>query len=66
MNLTANDVRTISKETQYVVGVEEAVIGDRFPNADNIILCDPQDLEAHLSLNSRMVAVVMTHKYLTT
>ncbi|GAB1544514.1 XdhC family protein [Scytonema sp. NUACC21] len=37
---------------------------DRFPNADNIIFCDPEDLEVHLTLNSRMVAVVMTHKYL--
>ncbi len=37
---------------------------DRFPNADDIIFCDPENLEAHLSFNSRMVAVVMTHKYL--
>lgn len=38
--------------------------GDRFPNADRIILCNPQDLEAHITLHSGMVAVVMTHKYL--
>lgn len=37
---------------------------DRFPNADNIILCNPQDLQAHITLNPRLVAVVMTHKYL--
>lgn len=37
---------------------------DRFPNADNIILCNPEDLPAHLTLNPHMVAVVMTHNYL--
>ncbi|KAF3886028.1 MULTISPECIES: XdhC family protein [Nostocales] len=37
---------------------------DRFPNADDIIFCDPENLETHFSFNSRMVAVVMTHKYL--
>lgn len=37
---------------------------DRFPNADKIILCNFQDLQAHITLNPRMVAVVMTHKYL--
>ncbi|MUG95582.1 XdhC/CoxI family protein [Scytonema sp. UIC 10036] len=37
---------------------------DRFPNADDIIFCDPENLKAHLSFNSHMVAVVMTHKYL--
>lgn len=37
---------------------------DRFPNADKIILCNPQDLWAHITLNPRMVAVVMTHRYL--
>ncbi|WP_017317625.1 XdhC family protein [Mastigocladopsis repens] len=36
---------------------------DRFPLADKIIFCNPEDLEAHLILNPRMVAVVMTHKY---
>ena len=37
---------------------------DRFPFADDIILCNPEDLEARISFNPRMVAVVMTHKYL--
>lgn len=37
---------------------------DRFPNADRIIFCNLEDLEAHLSFNPRMVAVVMSHKYL--
>lgn len=37
---------------------------DRFPNADDIIFCNPENLETHFSFNSRMVAVVMTHKYL--
>jgi xanthine dehydrogenase accessory factor len=37
---------------------------DRFPKADDIIFCEPENLEAHLSFNLRMVAVVMTHKYL--
>ncbi|WP_414582520.1 XdhC family protein [Scytonema sp. PCC 10023] len=37
--------------------------GDRFPVADRIIFCNPEHLEAHLTFNPRMVAVLMTHKY---
>ena len=37
---------------------------DRFPQADEIIVCSPNDLHANLTLNSPMVAVVMTHHYL--
>lgn len=37
---------------------------DRFPQADEIIVCNPNELHVHLTLNSRMVAVVMTHHYL--
>ncbi|MBW4694040.1 MAG: XdhC family protein [Lyngbya sp. HA4199-MV5] len=37
---------------------------DRFPHADDIIVCNPNELHAHVDLNSRMVAVVMTHHYL--
>lgn len=37
---------------------------DRFGNADKIVLCNPEDLQAHITLNPRMVAVVMTHNYL--
>lgn len=37
---------------------------DRFEQADNIIFCNPEDLQAHLTFNPHMVAVVMTHKYL--
>lgn len=36
---------------------------DRFPLADTLICCHPADLQAHLTLNSRMAAVVMTHHY---
>jgi xanthine/CO dehydrogenase XdhC/CoxF family maturation factor len=37
---------------------------DRFPSADKIVLCSPEELQTHLTLNSRIAAVVMTHKYL--
>ncbi|MGA7933930.1 MAG: XdhC family protein [Kovacikia sp.] len=37
---------------------------DRFPHADDILVCHPKELHTHLNLNSRMVAVVMTHHYL--
>lgn len=37
---------------------------DRFPQADEIMVCHPNELHAHLTLNSRMAAVVMTHHYL--
>jgi xanthine dehydrogenase accessory factor len=37
---------------------------DRFPQADEIIICHPHELEANLTLNSRTIAVVMTHHYL--
>jgi xanthine/CO dehydrogenase XdhC/CoxF family maturation factor len=37
---------------------------DRFPKADCVIFCAPENFESHLNFNSRMVAVVMTHKYL--
>jgi xanthine/CO dehydrogenase XdhC/CoxF family maturation factor len=37
---------------------------DRFPQADKILVCNPNELHANLKLNSRMVAVVMTHHYL--
>ncbi|UBF29287.1 XdhC family protein [Kovacikia minuta CCNUW1] len=37
---------------------------DRFPAADEIMVCHPNELFAHLKLNSCMVAVVMTHHYL--
>jgi xanthine/CO dehydrogenase XdhC/CoxF family maturation factor len=37
---------------------------DRFPQADEIILCHPNELEAHLMLHARTIAVVMTHHYL--
>jgi xanthine/CO dehydrogenase XdhC/CoxF family maturation factor len=36
---------------------------DRFPQADDIILCHPCELEAHLVLTPRTIAVVMTHHY---
>jgi xanthine dehydrogenase accessory factor len=36
---------------------------DRFPHVDEILVCHPNELHAHLKLNSRMVAVVMTHHY---
>ncbi|MBW4661809.1 MAG: XdhC family protein [Drouetiella hepatica Uher 2000/2452] len=37
---------------------------DRFLQADKIIVCHPDELEANLTLNSRTIAVVMTHHYL--
>jgi xanthine dehydrogenase accessory factor len=37
---------------------------DRFPQADTLIVCQPNRLQDHLTLNSQMVAVVMTHHYL--
>ncbi|HEY9626968.1 MAG TPA: XdhC family protein [Coleofasciculaceae cyanobacterium] len=37
---------------------------DRFLQADKIIVCHPNELEANLTLNSRTIAVVMTHHYL--
>lgn len=37
---------------------------DRFPQADEIIICNPNELQAKLNLNPHMVAVVMTHHYL--
>lgn len=37
---------------------------DRFLQADKIIVCHPNELEANLTLNSRTIAVVMTHHYI--
>ncbi len=37
---------------------------DRFGLADEIIRSEPENIQAHLTLNPRMVAVVMTHNYL--
>ncbi len=37
---------------------------DRFPQADEVIRCHPNELENHLMLNGRTIAVVMTHHYL--
>lgn len=37
---------------------------DRFGLADEIIRSEPQNIQAHLTWNPRMVAVVMTHNYL--
>ncbi|NJP11014.1 MAG: XdhC family protein [Leptolyngbyaceae cyanobacterium RU_5_1] len=37
---------------------------DRFSQADETIVCNPNDLPATLDLNPRTVAVVMTHNYL--
>jgi xanthine/CO dehydrogenase XdhC/CoxF family maturation factor len=36
---------------------------DRFPQADEVIACHPHELEAHLMLTPRTIAVVMTHHY---
>ncbi|MBV9389207.1 MAG: XdhC family protein [Chroococcidiopsidaceae cyanobacterium CP_BM_ER_R8_30] len=38
---------------------------DRFPHADEIIICHPEELLTKLNLNSQMVAVVLTHNYLS-
>lgn len=37
---------------------------DRFPQADETIICHPHELEANLTLNSRTIAIIMTHHYL--
>ncbi|MDZ8104916.1 MAG: XdhC family protein [Nostoc sp. DedQUE12a] len=36
---------------------------ERFPNADQIIFSEPQVIQNHLNLNSRTVAIIMTHRY---
>jgi xanthine dehydrogenase accessory factor len=36
---------------------------DRFPQADELIVCHPHEFEAHLRLHARTIAVVMTHQY---
>ncbi|MEH1801798.1 XdhC family protein [Nostoc sp.] len=36
---------------------------ERFPNADQIIFSEPPAIQNHLNLNSRTVAIVMTHRY---
>ncbi|MCC5668783.1 XdhC family protein [Nostoc sp. CHAB 5784] len=36
---------------------------ERFPDSDQIIFSEPQAIGNHLNLNSRTVAVIMTHKY---
>lgn len=38
---------------------------DRFPQADEIIVCHPEELPAKLNFNPQMVAVVLTHNYLS-
>ncbi|AFZ12371.1 Xanthine dehydrogenase [Crinalium epipsammum PCC 9333] len=38
---------------------------DRFPDADEIIVCHPEELSTKLNLNPQMVAVVLTHNYLS-
>jgi xanthine dehydrogenase accessory factor len=38
---------------------------DRFPDADEIIVCHPEELPTKLNLNPQMVAVVLTHNYLS-
>jgi xanthine/CO dehydrogenase XdhC/CoxF family maturation factor len=38
---------------------------DRFPHADEIIVCHPEELPTKLNLNPQMVAVVLTHNYLS-
>ena len=38
---------------------------DRFPDADEIIVCHPEELSTKLKLNPQMVAVVLTHNYLS-
>ena len=37
---------------------------DRFPQADEVMVCSPNELEANLTLTARAIAVVMTHHYL--
>lgn len=37
---------------------------DRFPQADEIIICHPEELPAKLNLTPQMVAVVLNHNYL--
>lgn len=36
---------------------------DRFSFVDKLVFCSPEELATHLTLNSRQVAVVMTHNY---
>lgn len=38
---------------------------DRFPRADAVILCEPDDLAANLSITSLTAAVIMTHHFET-
>lgn len=38
---------------------------DRFPHADEIIVCHSKELPTKLNLNPQMVAVVLTHNYLS-
>jgi len=38
--------------------------GERFQNADQVILCPPEGIGDRISLDSRTMAVVMTHNYL--
>lgn len=38
---------------------------DRFPHADEIIVCHPEELPTKLNLNPQMVAIVLTHNYLS-
>jgi xanthine/CO dehydrogenase XdhC/CoxF family maturation factor len=38
---------------------------DRFPHADEIIVCHPEELPIKLNLNPQMAAVVLTHNYLS-
>lgn len=37
---------------------------DRFPDADECVVCNPTDLHRRITLTPRTVAVVMTHHYL--
>ncbi|MCC5636884.1 XdhC family protein [Nostoc sp. CHAB 5844] len=39
------------------------ITSERFPNADKIILSEPQDIHKYNLLTPRTVAVVMTHQY---
>ncbi|WP_414562216.1 MULTISPECIES: XdhC family protein [unclassified Anabaena] len=41
------------------------ITSERFPDADQIIFSDPQEIHKHHLLTSRMVAVIMTHQYKT-
>jgi xanthine/CO dehydrogenase XdhC/CoxF family maturation factor len=38
---------------------------DRFPGADAVVLCEPQELSQQISLQKETVAVVMTHHFET-